>query len=62
MNYSDIQLVFAAQMLGFDDFIPPFAEARGSGDVFNGVNYASGSAGIRSETGEQLVHYLLAVT
>ncbi|KAH6818112.1 hypothetical protein C2S51_001715 [Perilla frutescens var. frutescens] len=44
-----------AEMLGFDSFIPPFAGAQG-GDIINGVNYASGSAGIRSETGEQLVY------
>ncbi|XP_057810530.1 GDSL esterase/lipase At1g29670-like [Salvia miltiorrhiza] len=45
---------FLAQMLGFDDFIPPFAEVRGGKDVINGVNYASGSAGIRNETGEHM--------
>lgn len=49
------QIIVAAQMLGFSDFIPPFAEVQDAGDVSNGVNYASGSAGIRSDTGEHLV-------
>ncbi|KAJ1414183.1 SGNH hydrolase superfamily [Sesbania bispinosa] len=38
------------QLLGFDDFIPPFANTSGS-DILKGVNYASGGAGIRDETG-----------
>ncbi|XP_047940439.1 GDSL esterase/lipase At1g29670-like isoform X1 [Salvia hispanica] len=45
---------FLAKMIGFSDFIPPFAEVQHTGDVSNGVNYASGSAGIRSDTGEHL--------
>ncbi|KAL0395284.1 UNVERIFIED_CONTAM: GDSL esterase/lipase [Sesamum latifolium] len=44
---------FLAELLGFDDYIPPFATAQGN-EIFKGVNYASGSAGIRDETGEQL--------
>lgn len=44
----------AAQLLGFDDYIPPYASARGE-DVLKGVNYASAAAGIRDETGQQLV-------
>ncbi|XP_059434562.1 GDSL esterase/lipase At1g29670-like [Corylus avellana] len=39
-----------AQNLGFDEYIPPFATARGE-EILRGVNYASGSAGIRYETG-----------
>ncbi|KAJ8774722.1 hypothetical protein K2173_017168 [Erythroxylum novogranatense] len=39
------------QFLGFDDFIPPFPSASGS-YIVNGVNYASGSAGIRNESGK----------
>ncbi|XAR66619.1 Triacylglycerol lipase [Bertholletia excelsa] len=39
--------------LGFDDSPPPFATARGQ-DILKGVNYASGGAGIRDETGRQL--------
>ncbi|XP_057434228.1 GDSL esterase/lipase At1g29670-like [Lotus japonicus] len=38
------------QFLGFEDFIPPFANTSGS-DILKGVNYASGSAGIRNESG-----------
>ncbi|CAK9154693.1 unnamed protein product [Ilex paraguariensis] len=41
------------ELLGFDDYIPPFATARGQ-DILKGVNYGSGSAGIRDETGQQL--------
>ena len=43
-----------AELLGFDDFIPPYAEASGDA-VLKGVNYASAAAGIREETGQQLV-------
>ncbi|KAD3338072.1 hypothetical protein E3N88_33593 [Mikania micrantha] len=42
-----------AQLLGFDKFIPPFATAKGR-EIVNGVNYASGAAGIRDETAEHL--------
>ncbi|KAF8413648.1 hypothetical protein HHK36_001640 [Tetracentron sinense] len=41
------------QLLGFEDFIPPFATAGGQ-DILKGVNYASAAAGIRDETGRQL--------
>ncbi|MED6155123.1 hypothetical protein PIB30_002326 [Stylosanthes scabra] len=41
------------QLLGFVEFIPPFANTSGY-DILKGVNYASGSAGIRIETGTQL--------
>ncbi|KEH36672.1 putative triacylglycerol lipase [Medicago truncatula] len=37
------------QLLGFEKFIPPFANINGS-DILKGVNYASGGAGIRMET------------
>ncbi|CAI8590936.1 unnamed protein product [Vicia faba] len=37
------------QLLGFEKFIPPFANTSGS-DILKGVNYASGGAGIRNET------------
>ena len=43
-----------AQLLGFDKLIPPFATANDS-DLLQGVNYASGAAGIRHETGNHLV-------
>ncbi|KAG6423617.1 hypothetical protein SASPL_114018 [Salvia splendens] len=42
-----------AELLGFDDYIPPYSAARGQ-QILRGVNYASAAAGIRSETGRQL--------
>ncbi|XP_068648656.1 GDSL esterase/lipase At1g33811 [Aristolochia californica] len=42
-----------AQLLGFSDFIPPYSTTRGSA-LLRGVNYASGAAGIRDETGNNL--------
>ncbi|XP_047948694.1 GDSL esterase/lipase At5g45670-like [Salvia hispanica] len=42
-----------AELLGFDDYIPPYATARGQ-QILRGVNYASAAAGIRQETGQQL--------
>ncbi|CAN1150182.1 GDSL esterase/lipase At5g45670 [Linum perenne] len=42
-----------AEQLGFDDYIPPYSEARGQ-TILRGVNYASAAAGIREETGRQL--------
>lgn len=42
-----------AEALGFNNFIPPFARSQ-STDTFQGVNYASGSAGIRDESGQHL--------
>lgn len=44
----------SAQLLGFDNFIPPYSTARGQ-DILTGVNFASAAAGIREETGYQLV-------
>ncbi|MED6164062.1 hypothetical protein PIB30_086145 [Stylosanthes scabra] len=41
------------QLLGSEEFIPPYANTSGY-DILNGVNYASGAAGIRDETGRQL--------
>ncbi|KAM0010377.1 putative triacylglycerol lipase [Helianthus debilis subsp. tardiflorus] len=41
------------QLLGFNDFIPPFATATNQ-EIIRGVNYASGAAGIRDETGREL--------
>ena len=51
-------IVNAAELLGFDNYIPPFVEASGQ-DILRGVNYASAAAGIREETGQQLVSFLL---
>ncbi|MCI19342.1 GDSL esterase/lipase, partial [Trifolium medium] len=42
------------ELLGFTDFIPPFANIVGS-DILKGVNYASGAAGIRAESGKHMV-------
>lgn len=42
-----------AQLLGFDNYIPPYAQVSGQ-DVLTGVNFASAAAGIREETGQQL--------
>ncbi|KAL3851429.1 hypothetical protein ACJIZ3_013311 [Penstemon smallii] len=42
-----------AELLGFDDYIPPYTTASGQ-QILGGVNYASAAAGIRSETGQQL--------
>ena len=49
-----IKFLIAAQLVGFDSYIPPFFTARGP-EILKGVNYASGSAGIRPETGKLLV-------
>ncbi|KAB1221488.1 hypothetical protein CJ030_MR2G020840 [Morella rubra] len=48
-----VSLLTAAELLGFATYIPSFANATGS-DILKGVNYASGSAGIREETGKHL--------
>ncbi|OWM84325.1 hypothetical protein CDL15_Pgr027094 [Punica granatum] len=42
-----------AQLLGFEDFIPPFANLTGK-DVLKGVDYASAASGILNETGTHL--------
>ncbi|CAI0475268.1 unnamed protein product [Linum tenue] len=41
------------ELLGFDNYIPPYAAAAGE-DVLKGVNYASAAAGIRDDTGRHL--------
>jgi hypothetical protein len=45
---------FVARLLGFDDYIPPYAGAT-SEQLLTGVNFASAAAGIRDDTGQQLV-------
>ncbi|KAK1424889.1 hypothetical protein QVD17_20230 [Tagetes erecta] len=45
--------ISVAELLGFNGYIPPYANARGR-TILNGVNYASAAAGIRDETGRQL--------
>ena len=47
--------IFAAQLLGFPNYIPPYERTRGPA-LIRGVNYASGAAGIRDETGTNLVY------
>ncbi|KAK4433601.1 GDSL esterase/lipase [Sesamum alatum] len=42
-----------AQLLGFPNYILPYARARGR-DLLEGANYASGASGIRDETGNNL--------
>ncbi|GJU18969.1 hypothetical protein Tco_1146935 [Tanacetum coccineum] len=46
----------APQLLGFEKSIPPYATASPEESVL-GVNYASGSAGIRDETGQHMILY-----
>lgn len=48
-------LLLLGQLLGFEDFIPSFINAQATDNIVNGVNYASGSAGILKETGKHLV-------
>ncbi|KAH9627356.1 hypothetical protein KSS87_001195 [Heliosperma pusillum] len=43
-----------SDLLGFDDYIPPYAQVSGSEQVLRGANFASAAAGIRAETGQQL--------
>ncbi|MFS7903940.1 putative triacylglycerol lipase [Helianthus anomalus] len=44
---------FSGQLLGFNKFIPSYATARNK-DFKRGVNYGSGCAGIRKESGRHL--------
>ncbi|KAG6586170.1 GDSL esterase/lipase, partial [Cucurbita argyrosperma subsp. sororia] len=47
---------FIAENLGFASFIPPFARTKNTqgSESLQGVNYASGGAGIRRETGQAM--------
>jgi hypothetical protein len=57
MNYyvlNSFAINCTAQLLGFDNFIPPFAVTSGD-QLLGGANFASAAAGIRAETGQQLV-------
>ncbi|KAK1378530.1 GDSL-lipase protein [Heracleum sosnowskyi] len=47
------QADYLSEFLGFENYRPPFASASGS-EILQGVNYASGGSGIRSETGSNL--------
>ncbi|XP_068312269.1 GDSL esterase/lipase At1g33811 [Pyrus communis] len=42
-----------AQLLGFPTYIPPYSRTRGAA-LLRGANFASGAAGIREETGDNL--------
>ncbi|KAL7200067.1 hypothetical protein ACSBR2_022221 [Camellia fascicularis] len=42
-----------AQLLGFPNYIPPYSRVQGRA-ILRGANYASGAAGIRDETGNNL--------
>ncbi|KAB5514368.1 hypothetical protein DKX38_028274 [Salix brachista] len=44
-----------AELLGFQGYIPSLNQAIVANNVLQGVNYASGGAGIRNETGRQVV-------
>ena len=44
----------SGQELGFSQFIPSYATATNE-DISTGVNYGSGGAGIRDESGSNLV-------
>lgn len=46
--------LISARLLGFDDYIPAYAGASND-QLLTGVNFASAAAGIRDETGQQLV-------
>ena len=51
-------MLVAAELLGFDEYIPPYSTAKGK-EILKGVNYASGAAGIRCETGQHLVSHFM---
>lgn len=53
-NAADELVSFAAQLMGFPNYIPPYSRVRGRA-LLQGANYASGAAGIRDETGNNLV-------
>ncbi|KAM0940744.1 putative triacylglycerol lipase [Dioscorea sansibarensis] len=47
-----------SQLLGFRNYIPAYANARTPSEILRGLNFASGAAGIREETGDNLgQHY-----
>ncbi|GMN43435.1 hypothetical protein TIFTF001_012638 [Ficus carica] len=55
VNYPPYGIDFPeGQLLGFEHFIQPFATAAGTDNILDGVNYASGSAGILRQTGQHL--------
>ena len=57
IKVTDVEILWniTAELLGFPDYIPPFSRASDY-DITKGVNFASGAAGIRDETGNYLVY------
>lgn len=55
LSYSSCPVI-SAKLLGFKDYIPPCASVNGD-ELLTGCNFASAAAGIRDETGQQLVVY-----
>lgn len=53
---------FPAEFLGLPNHIPAYAASRGTERVLQGVNYASGGAGIRTETGKIVVIIILLIS
>lgn len=47
----------AAELLKLDDYIPPYATVSDH-RILQGANFASGSSGIRDETGRHYVRYI----
>ena len=58
ISFNLILSKFAAELLGFTNFIPPFSIASFN-DSIKGVNFASGAAGIRDDSGRFLVQISL---
>ena len=58
IDFLSVDFLSTAELLGFEKRIPPFTTANGS-DILQGVNYASSAAGIRNETGQHLVNYMI---
>nr|GEW96621.1 GDSL esterase/lipase At1g29670-like [Tanacetum cinerariifolium] len=52
-NMKKLSQTHRGQLLGFAEFIPPYATATDQ-EISTGVNYGSGSAGIREESGSHL--------
>ena len=51
-------VMYAGQTLGIPDFIPPYMAPETKGPaVMNGVNYASGAAGILKSSGYLFVRH-----
>ena len=51
----------AAELLKLEDYIPPYATVSDY-RILQGANFASGSSGIRDETGRHYVRYALSTS